>query len=171
MYGMQTKRGTTLNLIQRKWLAATALTIFVLDYSTKEIALNVLADGPIQVLGTFLQLKLAFNSGAAFSLASNATIFLSVFAMIVAATIFYYGRKVTSTKWAIALGLALGGIFGNLSDRIFRTPGGLKGEVIDWIQLPNWPIFNVADISVVSAALVISYLSWKNMPFTKDKDL
>jgi len=51
----------------------------------------------------------------------------------------------------------LGGIFGNLSDRIFRTPGGLKGEVVDWIQLPNWPIFNVADMSVVSAAILITY--------------
>ncbi len=94
MYGMQTKRGTTLNLTQRKWLAATALIIFALDYSSKELALNVLADGPIKVLGSFLQLKLVFNSGAAFSLASNATILLSTFAMIVAAAIFYYGRKV-----------------------------------------------------------------------------
>ena len=169
MYGMQTKRGTTLNLTQRKWLAATALIIFALDYSSKELALNVLADGPIKVLGSFLQLKLVFNSGAAFSLASNATILLSTFAMIVAAAIFYYGRKVTSTKWAVAL--ALGGIFGNLSDRIFRTPGGLKGEVVDWIQLPNWPIFNIADMSVVSAAILITYLSWKNVPFVKDKDL
>ena len=74
-------------------------------------------------------------------------------------------------RWAVALGLALGGIFGNLSDRIFRTPGGLKGEVVDWIQLPNWPIFNVADMSVVSAAILITYLSWKNVPFAKDKDL
>ena len=171
MYGMQTKRGTTLNLTQRKWLAATAIIIFALDYSSKELALNVLADGPIKVLSSFLQLKLAFNSGAAFSLASDATILLSTFAMIVAAAIFYYGRKVTSTKWAVALGLALGGIFGNLSDRIFRTPGGLKGEVVDWIQLPNWPIFNIADMSVVSAAILITYLSWKNVPFVKDKDL
>jgi signal peptidase II len=47
----------------------------------------------------------------------------------------------------------------------------LKGEVVDWIQLPNWPIFNVADMSVVSAAILITYLSWKNVPFAKDKDL
>ena len=86
-----------------------------MDYLSKELALTYLADGPIKVVGSFLQLKLAFNSGAAFSFASNATIFLSSFAMVVAASIFYYGRKITSTRWAVALGLALGGIFGNLN--------------------------------------------------------
>jgi signal peptidase II len=86
-----------------------------------------------------------------------------------AGVIFYFGRSVRSNHWAIALGLALGGIFGNLSDRIFRTPGGLQGEVIDWIQIPNWPVFNVADMSVVSAAILISLLSWKNVPFRKGK--
>jgi len=86
-----------------------------------------------------------------------------------AGVIFHYGRGVRSNPWAIALGLALGGIFGNLSDRIFRTPGGLQGEVIDWIQIPNWPVFNVADMSVVSAAILITWLSWKNVPFRKGK--
>ncbi len=170
MYGLQAKGGTTLNLIQRKWLAVTALIVFALDYSTKTLALNNLSAQPKQILGTFLQLRLTFNSGAAFSLASSGTIFLSSFAIIVSAAIFYYGRKVHSKQWAFALGLALGGIFGNLSDRIFRPPGGLQGEVVDWIQLPNWPVFNVADIAVVSAAFVFSYLSWKNVPFSKNRD-
>lgn len=106
-----------------------------------------------------------FNPGAAFSLASNATIFLSAFAISIAVVIFYYGHKVKSTPWAIALGLALGGIFGNLSDRIFREPGLLRGEVVDWIQLPNWPIFNIADSAVVSAAVLITILSIKNIEF------
>ncbi len=142
-----------------------------MDYLSKELALTYLSDGPVKIVGSLLQLKLAFNSGAAFSFASNATIFLSTFAMIVAASIFYYGRKITSTRWAIALGLALGGIFGNLNDRIFRPPGGLQGEVVDWIQLPNWPIFNIADMSVVSAAILVTYLSWKNVPAIGNKDV
>lgn len=86
-----------------------------------------------------------------------------------AATIFYFGRKVNSNPWAVALGLALGGIFGNLSDRIFRSPGRLQGEVVDWIQIPHWPIFNIADTSVVSAAILITYLNWKNISFSKGK--
>lgn len=70
-----------------------------------------------------------------------------------------------STPWAVALGLALGGIFGNLADRIFREPGMLRGEVVDWIQLPNWPIFNIADSSVVCAAFLVTILSIKNIEF------
>ena len=126
-----------------------------------------MSDEPKQIIGDILQFRLAFNSGAAFSLASSGTIFLSTFSIIMVAVIFYFGRKVESTKWAFALGLALGGIFGNLSDRIFRSPGGLQGEVVDWIQVPRWPIFNIADMAVVSAAILISYLSWRNISFNK----
>jgi signal peptidase II len=107
-------------------------------------------------------------------LASNATIFLSVFAISVAVVILYYGRKVKSTPWAVALGLALGGIFGNLADRIFREPGMLRGEVVDWIQLPNWPIFNIADSAVVCAAVLVTILSIKNIEFygpTKNNEM
>jgi signal peptidase II len=63
------------------------------------------------------------------------------------------------------LGLTLGGIFGNLADRIFREPGRLQGEVVDWIALPNWPIFNIADSAVVSAAILVTVLSFKNIDF------
>ncbi len=81
------------------------------------------------------------------------------------AVIFYFSRKVKSTPWAVALGLVLGGIFGNLADRIFRSPGALQGEVVDWIQIPMWPIFNIADTAVVSAAILITILSVKNIDF------
>ena len=81
------------------------------------------------------------------------------------AVIFYFGRKVKSLSWAVAMGLVLGGIFGNLSDRIFRTPGGLQGEVVDWIQIPHWPVFNLADTAVVCAAILITILSAKNIDF------
>lgn len=129
------------------------------------MAIKFLSDGPINIIGSFLRLKLAFNPGAAFSLASEATIFLTAFAIGFAGVIFYFGRKVKSTPWAIALGLALGGIFGNLADRIFREPGRLQGEVVDWIALPNWPIFNIADSAVVCAAILVMVLSAKNIDF------
>jgi len=128
-----------------------------------------LSDEPKKVIGSILQFKLAFNSGAAFSLASSGTIFLSSFSIIVAATIFYFGRKVRSTPWAVALGLVLGGIFGNLTDRIFRSPGGLQGEVVDWIQIPHWPIFNIADTAVVCGAILITILNFKNIEFSKNE--
>ena len=58
--------------------------------------------------------------------------------------------------WAVAFGLLLAGITGNLTDRIFRAPGGLRGHVVDFLQLPHWPIFNVADMCInVAAALIL----------------
>ena len=141
----------------------------MLDYSTKFLAIHYLSDGQIKLFGNFLKLNLTFNSGAAFSLASSGTIFLSSFSLIMVAVIFYFGRKVKSLPWAVALGLVLGGIFGNLSDRIFRTPGGLQGEVVDWIQVPLWPVFNLADTAVVCAAILITILSAKNIDFYGSK--
>ena len=81
-----------------------------------------------------------------------------------AGVIFYYGRSVRSNPWAIALGLALGGIFGNLSDRIFREPGGLQGPVVDWISVLSWPTFNIADSAVVIGVLTIVWLIWSKTP-------
>jgi signal peptidase II len=137
----------------------------LLDYSTKFIALKYLTDQPVRVVGDLLKFNLTFNSGAAFSLASSGTIFLSSFSLIMVALIFYFSRRVRSTPWAIAMGLALGGIFGNLADRIFRSPGALQGEVVDWIQIPYWPVFNIADTAVVTSAILITILSAKNIDF------
>jgi signal peptidase II len=58
----------------------------------------------------------------------------------------------------------MGGILGNLVDRIFREPGFLRGHVIDWMQLPNWPIFNLADSAIVIAALISVVLAARNIP-------
>jgi len=57
----------------------------------------------------------------------------------------------------------LGGVFGNLTDRIFREPAFLRGAVIDWIQLPRWPVFNVADSAIVIAAFLAVVLSARNI--------
>jgi signal peptidase II len=164
MYVMQAKRGTTLNVVVRRKLAVTAFLIFLADYLTKYAAVSLLSDAPIKVLGNFLKFDLAFNTGAAFSLATSKTIYLSVFAMAVAAAIFYFATRIDSTKWAIALGLVLGGIFGNLSDRIFRSPGGLQGAVVDWISVPHWPTFNIADSAVVIGVVSIVSLIWAQIP-------
>ena len=74
-----------------------------------------------------------------------------------------YASRITSPGWAYVAGLVLGGVFGNLSDRIFREPGFLYGHVIDWIEVPNWPIFNVADSSISIAAGIAILLTIKNI--------
>ena len=78
-------------------------------------------------MGDFFQLTLVRNPGAAFSFASGATVFLTVFSLIVMTVILYYSPQITSRGWAVVLGLVLGGILGNVVDRIFREPGVLEG--------------------------------------------
>ena len=109
-------------------------------------------------MGSFLKLELVYNTGAAFSFATSKTILLSGFAIIVAALIFYFATKIERTIWAVFLGLVLGGIFGNLADRIFRAPGALQGAVVDWIKIPHWPTFNIADSAIVIGVLGVAYL-------------
>ena len=139
--------------------------VWVLDLATKLWAVSTLSDrSNIKVLGDFFQLTLVRNPGAAFSIAEGATIFLTLFGFFVLAIIFYYSVKITSKGWSVVLGLAMGGILGNLVDRIFREPGVLRGHVIDWLQVPNFPVFNIADSAIVIAAGISMLLSLRNIP-------
>ena len=138
--------------------------IWLIDFATKVWAQNTLSTRePVQLIGTLLQLTYVENSGAAFSLGTSSTLIFSIIAMATAITITYYSKRITSKGWALVLGLVLGGVFGNLTDRIFRQPAVLRGAVIDWIQLPHWPVFNVADSAIVIAACVAVVLSARNI--------
>ena len=156
-------------LSKRLYLIAWA--IWLTDLATKSWALAYLdSRNPVKIIGSFLQLTLIKNSGAAFSLAEGATVLFSIFACFVVAAIAYFAPKLTSKGWSIVLGLALGGILGNLSDRTFREPGFFTGHVIDWIELPNWPVFNVADSAIVVAAAIAIVLSVKNISPVEGSD-
>ncbi|TWE13230.1 signal peptidase II [Rudaeicoccus suwonensis] len=133
---------------------------YVTDQLTKAWASSTLTpDKPREVVGTLLQLRLIRNPGAAFSIATNATWLLSLIAVAVICATVYFARRLRSKPWACALGLLIGGALGNLTDRFFRTPGGGSGHVVDFLELPHWPIFNVADICVTSAACLIALLA------------
>ena len=166
---MQAEGRTALTVRTWRTLFSVAWFVWILDLATKIWAVSTLSHRPnIKVLGSFFQLTLVRNSGAAFSFATGATIFLSVFGVIVLAAIFYYSPRITSKGWAVVLGLVMGGIIGNLVDRIFREPGVLRGHVIDWMQLPHWPIFNIADSAIVIAAVLSMVLTGRNIsPISK----
>ena len=162
---MQAEGRTALTVRRWRTLFSVAWFVWILDLATKIWAVSALSHRPnIKVLGSFFQLTLVRNSGAAFSFATGATVFLTIFGMLVLGGIFYWAPRITSRGWAIVLGLVMGGILGNLIDRIFREPGILRGHVIDWMQLPNWPIFNVADSAIVIAALISVVLTARNIP-------
>ena len=162
---MQAEGRTALTVRTWRTLFSVAWTIWILDLATKIWAVNNLSfKSNIKVIGELFQLTLVRNPGAAFSFATGATIFLSLFSLIVMIAILYYSPKITSRGWAVVLGLVLGGILGNLVDRIFREPGVLRGHVIDWLQIPNFPVFNIADSAIVVAALISMVLTARNIP-------
>lgn len=137
-------------------LAAVALVAYALDLGSKQWALAELTDGDIPVLGHWLTFHLTFNPGAAFSTGTDFTIVFTGLSMVAVVVVMWLGRRVASTGWALAFGLLLGGVAGNLTDRIFREPAAFHGHVVDFVMLPNWPVFNVADMCInVAAGLVI----------------
>jgi signal peptidase II len=141
-----------------------ALTVLALDVVTKLIVVRTLSGHPpIRLLDGFLTLLLLRNSGAAFSIGTSMTI---VFTAIAAAVIVYIlraARKLRSLPWAITLGLLLGGATGNLADRIFRSPGLFRGDVVDWIELPHWPVFNLADSAIVCGGVLAVLLALRGV--------
>ena len=142
----------------------TAWTIWLFDFATKQWAISALEVEPKKILGSLLQLTLVKNSGAAFGFATGLTLVYSLFSLAVVLTIIYFARAISSHGWQLTAGLLLGGVMGNLADRAFREPTFFRGHVIDWIELPHWPVFNLADCAIVIAAGVAFVLSVKNVP-------
>jgi lipoprotein signal peptidase len=141
-------------------LIAVAVAVLVLDIVSKVIVVATLSDrAPIRLLGGFLHLRLDRNPGAAFSFAQGFTIVFSLIAITVIVVILRSSRRIRSVPWAITLGLLLGGATGNLVDRIFRYPGVFRGWVVDWIQIPHWPVFNLADSAIVCGGILAVLLS------------
>ncbi|TYL46188.1 signal peptidase II [Nocardioides sp. BGMRC 2183] len=143
----------------RSWwvFAVVALGLFGLDQYTKHLAVEHLTDQPDkQLIGEVLQLRLAYNPGAAFSLGTEFTVVISCLAIIATVVVLFLSFRVRHRGWAVALGFLLAGIDGNLFDRLFREPQAFHGHVVDFLMLPNWPIFNVADICInIGAALIL----------------
>jgi len=143
-----------------------AAVIVLIDQATKAWAVASLQGQPaVEVLGRWLQWSFATNSGAAFSLGSGSTWLFTIFAAVIIATALFYTPKVTNRWWALALGLVLGGGLGNFLDRLFREPGVGQGHVIDFIRVPNWPVFNVADMAVVCGAGLAVVLSLRGVDY------
>ncbi len=141
-------------------LLSVAAVILVLDIATKVLAVRLLTPGqPVSIIGDTVTWTLVRNSGAAFSMATGYTWVLTLVATGVVIGIIWMGRRLVSPWWAIGLGLILGGAMGNLIDRFFRSPGPLRGHVVDFLSIGWWPVFNVADPSVVGGAILLVVLS------------
>ena len=163
---MQAARGTPVGTAEaaggsrglvRVVFVLVALIAYATDQVSKAVAVAKLDGRPdVDVVGDLLQLNLVRNPGAAFSIGTELTPVLTVLSVVAAVTVLWFARRLGSPAWAVALGLLLAGVTGNLTDRILRPPGSFQGHVIDFLQLPNWPVFNVADMCInVAAGLII----------------
>ena len=166
---MQAARGASLSEPRpgRPRLAlvlVVAVVVLSLDIASKHLAVDRLSDrGPVDVIDGALKLRLVRNSGAAFGFAPGLTIVLSLVAAAVIVAILRAASVLRSAWWALALGLVLGGALGNLSDRVFRDPGWFRGRVIDFLELPHWPVFNLADSCIMTGGALMVLLTLRGV--------
>jgi signal peptidase II len=143
-------------------IAILAVLVLAADQFAKYLAIeNLPPERVVPVLGDFLQLYLIRNPGAAFSLGEGVTwIFTIALAAVAVAIVWIAVTRLRSRAWAIVLGLLLGGVLGNLTDRLFREPGFAVGHVVDYISTP-WmmpAIYNIADMFIVTMMIGVAII-------------
>ena len=136
----------------------------VSDQLTKAWALRALDDGPIRLFGS-VRLALTYNTAAAFGLGGAFVPFLALAALVVVVLLVTRSEATQRPLLAAAGGLVVGGAFGNLADRLFRSPGLLRGAVVDFVDLRWWPVFNLADAAITVGCVVLVWAGWRT---TKD---
>ncbi|MDJ0338827.1 signal peptidase II [Cryobacterium sp. PH31-O1] len=153
-------------------LALVALGIYALDQYSKYLVVASMTEGSvIRVLNDVLQLHFVRNPGAAFSLASGSTWIFSIIAGAVVVFIVWFARRIRSLAWGLVFGLLLGGVLGNLTDRLLREPGFGVGHVVDFISTP-WllpAIYNVADMAIVTSMIIFMILTIRGIGLDGNK--
>jgi signal peptidase II len=146
-------------------LAVAALVLAADIVSKVMVVARIPEQTYVHVIGSVFMLTQVRNGGAAFNLGGTSnTIVFTAIAVGVVIYILRAASSLHSTGWAIALGLLLGGATGNLIDRVFRAPGPLRGDVVDWIYVTRyWPVFNVADSCIVCGGVLIVLLALRGI--------
>src|SRR5437879_7489578 len=151
-------------------VAACAAAVFIADRITKNwVADNIPLNQPRQVIGDYVRIVHAENTGAAFGLLPERTTLLSVLSILAVVAIVYYYRQIASSSWLVTatLGMQLGGAAGNLVDRV------RQGYVIDFVDVGVGDIrfwaFNVADSSIVVGIAIVTFALWREERRTRAK--
>jgi len=140
-------------------VVAVTAAVLVLDALTKAWALGALKDDPIGLVGP-VRLALTYNKAGAFGLGGAVVPFLALAAVILVIVMVTTGSATAQAPAAVALGMILGGAFGNLADRVFRDPGLLRGAVVDFVDVGFWPVFNLADAAITCGCVVLLWAGW-----------
>ncbi|MCP3817343.1 signal peptidase II [Streptomyces sp. A3M-1-3] len=145
-------------------LFTVAAFAYALDLVSKMIVVAKLEHhAPIEIIGDLLKFEAVRNPGAAFGVGEAFTVVFTIIAAAVIVVIARLARKLYSLPWAIALGLLLGGALGNLTDRVFRSPGVFEGAVVDFIAPAHFAVFNLADSAIVCGGILIVILSFRGL--------
>jgi len=136
-------------------VAAIVVGIVAIDQLTKSWAVATLDEGPTRIFGDDVELRLSRNTGSAFSLFQGFTPLLAILAIVLAVLLVRALRRTDDMWIVVALALVLGGAIGNLVDRVMRSPGVLRGAVIDFVSVGGFPTFNVADASITVGAVLL----------------
>lgn len=140
------------------WFVLAAVLVVIADQSAKDAVITFLQPGvSYDFLGSVVRLYLTYNDSAAFSIGFGVTWIFTLISSAAVLVLLWFGPRVNTVGWALMAGTALGGVTGNLIDRLTRAPGFPAGQVVDFIQIPfNFPIFNLADSAIcIVAALVV----------------
>ncbi len=152
---------------RRLVVSSIALTVVVIDQLVKAWVLASLADGHIvHVIGDLLTFRYVDNPGAAFSLGTGSTWAFTLLATAVVIGIAWYAPRIGSRAWVIGFAGLMGGAAGNLVDRLLRPPGFGVGHVVDFIATPHFPVFNIADMTIVCSVGLMILLSSRGIPVT-----
>lgn len=163
MCPLQAARGKTLRGPKVLLLGIALLTV-TLDVATKLLVVATLeGKRTVELLGGLLTLRVSRNSGAAFSFAEGATVVFTLVAGAVVVVILRVLPRLRSMGWALTLGLLLGGAIGNLIDRLLRAPGAGRGAVVDFLSVPHFATFNVADSGITVGAVLAVLLSLRGI--------
>ena len=142
----------------RGWLPV-ALLVILTDQLTKHWAVNRLDGRDIDIFWT-LRLHLSFNTGMAFSRGQSWGPLIGVLALLVIVGLLLSLQRQPGRLTDISVGLIVGGALGNVLDRLFRSPGWLRGGVVDFIDFQWFPIFNVADMGITIGGGLLVLASW-----------
>ncbi|MFT4326834.1 MAG: signal peptidase II, partial [Candidatus Woesearchaeota archaeon] len=149
------------DLIKKFYLITILVVIF--DQVTKYLAANI--TDPISIIPDVLQLRYVINTGAAFGLFQGAKVILGFLSVFIVAGILYFivYQKDVREKYWLPLSFMAGGALGNAIDRLFYV------GVIDFIDIRFWPVFNIADMFITLAVVLIFIIDFRTNRKEKKK--
>ena len=147
----------------RSILFTVFVSVAALDQMSKQWALNTLAEDRVIDIVWTLRLRLVFNTGSAFGRFEGLGPILAVIAFLLVVWLLRSHRFAEERASSVAVGCITGGAVGNLADRLFRSDAGfLAGAVVDFIDVQWWPVWNVADMGIVTGAALLVWCAWKD---------